>query len=66
MFKPGDVVQLKSGSPLMTVSEIVTDRAGVNKVVVSWFDNNEPKNSHFVAAMLEPYKESSGDIGDDD
>ena len=35
-FKEGDVVQLKSGSPLMTISFVRTD----GSVIVSWYDGD--------------------------
>ena len=41
-IKVGDVVQLKSGGPLMTVSEIIS-----NKVKCEWFDKNEHKEKQF-------------------
>ena len=47
MFKAGDVVQLKSGGPLMTVSE-------VNGSIVHcrWFVGAEEKSSSFSPEML--------------
>jgi len=36
-FKQGDVVQLKSGGPKMTVNE---DAYGNKRVYVVWFDDN--------------------------
>jgi len=41
MFKIGDTVRLKSGGPLMTVTEFDnTDK----KVSCSWFDKSEKEN----------------------
>jgi uncharacterized protein YodC (DUF2158 family) len=53
MFKPGDVVQLKSGGPLMTVTAI--DHSGV---VCTWFDKNNHKTATFPASTLELYDEN--------
>jgi uncharacterized protein YodC (DUF2158 family) len=47
MFKNGDVVQLKSGGPLMTVSEVIG-----NDVHCRWFVGNEEKSSSFSSEML--------------
>jgi uncharacterized protein YodC (DUF2158 family) len=49
MFKKGEVVQLKSGGPLMGVSDV-----DGNTVHCRWFDkNNEEKSSSFPAEMLQ-------------
>ena len=37
-FKPGDVVQLKSGGPKMTVVEAHKNLVGTPVVVVHWYD----------------------------
>jgi uncharacterized protein YodC (DUF2158 family) len=47
MFKAGDVVQLKSGGPLMTVSEI-----DGNSVQCRWFNGNEEKASSYPSDIL--------------
>jgi uncharacterized protein YodC (DUF2158 family) len=47
MFKTGDVVQLKSGGPLMTVAEVNGD-----DVDCRWFVGNEEKSSSFPSEML--------------
>lgn len=47
MFKMGDVVQLNSGGPLMTVSE-----TNGNDVHCRWFIGNEEKSSSFPSEML--------------
>jgi uncharacterized protein YodC (DUF2158 family) len=48
MFKAGDVVQLKSGGPLMTVLEI-----DGNKVQCRWFDKTDEKSSSFQSELLQ-------------
>lgn len=52
MFRAGDVVQLKSGGPLMTVSEI-----DGNTVHCGWMAGTEEKSSSFPSEML---KSASG------
>jgi uncharacterized protein YodC (DUF2158 family) len=47
MFKVGDVAQLKSGGPLMTVSEV--DGTVVH---CRWFVGTEEKSSSFPSEML--------------
>lgn len=51
-LKPGDIVKLKSGGPLMTISEAVYDLGVLtDKWLCKWFENNKllsgefPKNS---------------------
>ena len=52
-FKVGDVVQLKSGGPTMTVTNV----AGTDAVSCTWFDNlYQEKNGKFPEAALEIYK----------
>ncbi|WP_199728308.1 YodC family protein [Achromobacter sp. K91] len=51
MFQQGDVVQLKSGGPLMTVTSI-----SGNDVSCTWFDEKNKVNTRsFPAAILEKY-----------
>ena len=47
MFKAGDVVQLKSGGPKMTVRE--TDDDGV---FCQWFHNNRVQSAYFAPEQL--------------
>lgn len=46
-LKPGDVVQLKSGSPLMTVASVRDD-----DVVCSWFEKSKNKKDVFKTIQL--------------
>ena len=45
MFKLGDVVQLKSGGPKMTVTSVGKDDKGNDVIWTVWFDSAE-KESH--------------------
>jgi uncharacterized protein YodC (DUF2158 family) len=56
-FKPGDVVQLKSGGPNMTVTQVGTNGFGNPTVWVTWFgEKNKQENSTFTPEALEPVK----------
>lgn len=49
-LKVGDTVRLKSGGPLMTVSEVDSD----GYVTCEWFDDKHvPQRRGFLAATLE-------------
>jgi uncharacterized protein YodC (DUF2158 family) len=48
VFKIGDTVVLKSGSPTMTV-EVVKD----SRILCVWFDGTKKLEGGFVAEMLE-------------
>lgn len=55
-FKIGDVVQLKSGGPTMTVSE--TNDVGM--ALCTWFDaNNEIQEKAFNQELLKAHKNVS-------
>jgi uncharacterized protein YodC (DUF2158 family) len=47
-LKPGDVVKLKSGGPLMTVKK----REGDGRVWCEWFDGNQPEGRYFDEVVL--------------
>jgi uncharacterized protein YodC (DUF2158 family) len=63
-FKVGDVVQLKSGGPLMTVTGFGAGGDGKERVNCTWFDEKQnEKNGAYPAETLEIYKEEgSGSI----
>lgn len=48
----GDVVQLKSGGPSMTVARIDTPSAGEFSVVTMWFCNHQVYSDRFPAEVL--------------
>jgi uncharacterized protein YodC (DUF2158 family) len=54
-FKPGDVVELKSGGPKMTVAKIGPVGLGGSKLVVwcEWFDGNKKNKDHFTPESLQ-------------
>jgi uncharacterized protein YodC (DUF2158 family) len=51
-FSKGDIVQLKSGGPKMTVSEV--DSYGV---VVKWFAGSKMESARVEPEALQPYEE---------
>jgi uncharacterized protein YodC (DUF2158 family) len=53
-FNIGDVVQLKSGGPLMTVDNIDPH----DMINCMWFDGREKKSGVFPAATLKPVNNS--------
>jgi uncharacterized protein YodC (DUF2158 family) len=54
-FKPGDVVELKSGGPRMTVIRIgpVTMGGTKHEVWCEWFDGNKKSRDHFTRESLQ-------------
>ena len=51
-FEVGDVVQLKSGGPIMTVSSTEGSH-----LFCEWFDNGEAKNGYYPPAALQAVSE---------
>lgn len=51
-FKTGDIVQLKSGGPKMTVREPSSSREGV--IYCQWFAGSKLENGAFPMDSLEP------------
>lgn len=53
-FKPGDLVMLKSGSPAMTVNEIIPDsnRDREDDMCCVWFCGEEFKKCNFKPSAL--------------
>ena len=54
-LKVGDVVQLKSGGPKMTIADTKPNPAGI---LCTWFDKAEVKSSRFPPQSLGPIKSS--------
>ena len=57
-FKTGDVVELKSRGPAMTV-EFIEDVDGVNLVTCSWFEGEKYNKKSFSAESLQKPKPPS-------
>jgi uncharacterized protein YodC (DUF2158 family) len=51
-FKIGDTVQLKSGSPRMTVTGVSMTADGKEPVECAWFDGTQRQNGSFPADAL--------------
>jgi uncharacterized protein YodC (DUF2158 family) len=51
-LKAGDVVQLKSGGPKMTIEEIDTYDGDHNKASCVWFEKNKREESIFELTSL--------------
>lgn len=53
-FKIGDTVRLKSGGPLMTVTNVGTNNStGQPTIWTTWFDDKSvEKNGHFPAGAV--------------
>jgi uncharacterized protein YodC (DUF2158 family) len=56
-FKPGDIVQLKSGGPAMTISEVMTDYGGKpsGKYRCEWFKGASNERAVFEEETLKLY-----------
>jgi uncharacterized protein YodC (DUF2158 family) len=51
-LKVGDIVQLKSGGPKMTVDRIFKDAFGAMAARCSWFEENKPMTQSFPLTSL--------------
>ena len=61
-FKLGDTVQLKSGGPLMTVSNVTEEaymQYSKGDVSCTWFEGNTVKQATFKSAMLNSSTDAS-------
>jgi uncharacterized protein YodC (DUF2158 family) len=59
-FKKGDVVQLKSGSPKMTIDSVEEYGSGNTsniRAICLWFDGGERKEGGFSLETLETAKD---------
>jgi len=53
IFKPGDVVQLKSGGPILTVNNVEPTKDPNNpNVFCGWFAGKKLERGTFAAVML--------------
>jgi uncharacterized protein YodC (DUF2158 family) len=55
-FEIGDVVQLRSGGPKMTVHGLVSD----GDVVCQWFESNEVHQENFPKEALKKVEQDEG------
>ncbi|CAK0663456.1 TPA: DUF2158 domain-containing protein [Escherichia coli] len=53
-FSDGTVVQLKSGSPLMTVSHFDDER---EQYLCEWFNKENVERTYFSGASLKEYRD---------
>jgi uncharacterized protein YodC (DUF2158 family) len=60
-FEIGDVVQLRSGGPKMTVHSLVSD----GNVVCQWFEGNEVHEGHFPKEALKKVEQGGGSRRED-
>jgi uncharacterized protein YodC (DUF2158 family) len=51
-FKVGDVVQLKSGGPLMTIASIGIASSQEQLASCIWFEGSKKNNGNFLASVL--------------
>lgn len=51
-FQSGDIVQLLSGGPHLTVAGLASDKSLPNFVVCFWFDTSGKLNSEAIPARL--------------
>lgn len=53
-YKPGDIVQLKSGGPGMTVTRVIDNGRALH---TSWFAGKKNETAHFPIEAVIPFKE---------
>jgi uncharacterized protein YodC (DUF2158 family) len=51
-FRVGDVVQLKSGGPKMTVTDVGNDMGGTLSAWVKWFEGTKAQSEVFPVGAL--------------
>lgn len=63
LFRPGDVVRLKSGGPKMTVTSMGDDGYGKMKVWCDWFDGTRKMDNDFEPSSLAHVQEAAQSTG---
>jgi uncharacterized protein YodC (DUF2158 family) len=53
-FKVDDLVELKSGSPLLTVIGLSNSPVDGPGVIVQWLDGEESRTAHYPEVCLQP------------
>jgi uncharacterized protein YodC (DUF2158 family) len=56
-IKPGNVVQLESGGPRMTVSAVYRNPDGVRSAFCTWFDGDKAQQKSFPITLLKHAEE---------
>ncbi len=51
-IKPGDIVELKSGGPRMTVTDVGKTASGVLSAWCEWFDDSKVQKAVFALQAL--------------
>jgi len=59
VFKVGDVVRLKAGGALMTVSKLYKSLEGHEMVQCTWFDKPKEHRAAFAIDSVEPAEETT-------
>jgi uncharacterized protein YodC (DUF2158 family) len=52
-FKIGDIVQLKSGGPLMTITSLPEPEMGTTKYGCNWFNGKKIEYAGFIEEILQ-------------
>lgn len=58
-FKPSDVVQVISGGPRMTITQVAEDTFGIMTAWCVWFDGKKQMDGTFPVTALQHWKEPS-------
>lgn len=51
-INPGDTVRLKSGGPLMTVSQVANTASGIRSAWCEWFEKTKVERGTFALTSL--------------
>ncbi|WP_418360147.1 YodC family protein [Sphingobacterium detergens] len=59
-FNAGDLVQLKSGGPKMTVESFFTTADGDDYTKCVWYEKDDYKTQEFLDIVLQPFDDGGG------